>query len=264
MKRIVINILMTTLILCSSLNTWAYDFEAEGVYYNISSPTELTVEVTSGENAYRGEINLTHSVLFNGTTYQVTSIGERAFSNCDALTAITLPQNLKSIGKYAFNHCTSLYSIIIPETVTNINEGAFCYCSDLQEIHCQATTPPTCGGSSFYGVNTTTCVLYVPTGTAASYKTNFTWKNFANIVEEEYANIEQISSKNVADNITIHTNPNGLTVEGVAPGETISVYTLSGTLIYEGIAGTAHTQIALPSSNLYLVKCCGTTTKIIF
>lgn len=112
MKRIVINILMTTLILCSSLNTWAYDFEAEGVYYNISSPTELTVEVTSGENAYRGEINLTHSVLFNGTTYQVTSIGERAFSNCDALTAITLPQNLKSIGKYAFNHCTSLYSII--------------------------------------------------------------------------------------------------------------------------------------------------------
>lgn len=135
MKRIVINILMTTLILCSSLNTWAYDFEAEGVYYNISSPTELTVEVTSGENAYRGEINLTHSVLFNGTTYQVTSIGERAFSNCDALTAITLPQNLKSIGKYAFNHCTSLYSIIIPETVTNINEGAFYQCWNLSSIH---------------------------------------------------------------------------------------------------------------------------------
>lgn len=164
----------------------------------------------------------------------------------------------------AFSDCSDLTSITISKDVSNIEFSAFNMCSDLQEIHCQATTPPTCGGSSFYGVNTTTCVLYVPTGTAASYKTNFTWKNFANIVEEEYANIEQISSKNVADNITIHTNPNGLTVEGVAPGETISVYTLSGTLIYEGIAGTAHTQIALPSSNLYLVKCCGTTTKIIF
>lgn len=43
--------------------------------------------------------------------YPVTMIGDAAFSNCDFLTAITLPASLRVIGEKAFYDCNSLENI---------------------------------------------------------------------------------------------------------------------------------------------------------
>ncbi len=63
----------------------------------------------------------------------VTSIGDRAFSNCN-VTSIEIPENVTSIGDDAFSGCDSLTSIEIPENVTSIGEGAFSGCDSLTNI----------------------------------------------------------------------------------------------------------------------------------
>ena len=45
--------------------------------------------------------------------YVVTSIGKGAFSGCDNLSSITLPEGLKSIGKGAFSGCDSNLTIMV-------------------------------------------------------------------------------------------------------------------------------------------------------
>ncbi len=84
------------------------------------------------------------------------SIGQAAFYDCDALTAIVIPatvttieesafrscENLASvsfadgcaiteIAPYTFWECTSLNGIVVPATVTTIDDGAFWRCSSL-------------------------------------------------------------------------------------------------------------------------------------
>ena len=64
----------------------------------------------------------------------MTSIEERAFSDCSSLTAITLPEGVTSIGNDAFSGCSHLTAITIPESLTSIGVGAFYKCSSLTAI----------------------------------------------------------------------------------------------------------------------------------
>ena len=63
-----------------------------------------------------------------------TSVPDRAFFECDALTSITLPAGLKSIGASAFYGCKSLADATIPSGVTEIGGLAFEECKSLTEI----------------------------------------------------------------------------------------------------------------------------------
>lgn len=53
----------------------------------------------------------------------VTTIGDHAFDDCEALTNITIPDSVTSIGDSAFNKCPNL-------TVTVHNSYAETYCKD--------------------------------------------------------------------------------------------------------------------------------------
>ena len=82
-----------------------------------------------------GEVVLPASVTYNGNIYSVTSMGNRAFYNCDSLTSITIPDSVTSIGDSAFYWCSSLTSITIGNGVTSIGDSAFWYCDSLKEVH---------------------------------------------------------------------------------------------------------------------------------
>lgn len=49
--------------------------------------------------------------------YPVTSIGECAFSNCNELTSVTIPDSVTNIASNAFADCSGLTSVTIPQVV---------------------------------------------------------------------------------------------------------------------------------------------------
>lgn len=64
----------------------------------------------------------------------VTSIGSRAFYDCNKLTRIVLPDGLKKIGDESFYQCNHMTEINIPESVVDVGEDAFTFCVKLKEI----------------------------------------------------------------------------------------------------------------------------------
>ena len=69
---------------------------------------------------------------FNG--YPVTAIGENAFSYCDEIVSITVPDSVEEIGEGAFGNCYSLVEISIPDSVTEIGDMAFENCKSLESV----------------------------------------------------------------------------------------------------------------------------------
>ena len=67
--------------------------------------------------------------------YKVTAIGENAFSECIAMTAISIPDTVRTIGRRAFYGCTGLTEITIPSSVTNIGLQVFYKASNLSTVY---------------------------------------------------------------------------------------------------------------------------------
>ena len=115
----------------------------KGVFESCNSLVSITVE--QGNPIYHSAgnclIETASKTLIAGCKNSVipadgsvTSIGYEAFSACDSLTSITIPDSVTSIGKVAFWCCYSLESIVIPDNVTSIGELAFSWCSSLTSI----------------------------------------------------------------------------------------------------------------------------------
>ncbi|MBR5147093.1 MAG: leucine-rich repeat protein [Bacteroidales bacterium] len=128
-------ILLTIAVLLLSLTANAYDFEVDGIYYNIISVTDSTVKVTGGDNKYIGEIIIPSTIIYKSRTLKVVAVGDQAFNDCDSLTNITIPNTVTSIGEYAFSGCSGLANITIPNSVTTIENFAFNGCTSLKELH---------------------------------------------------------------------------------------------------------------------------------
>ena len=132
-----------------SVSSFAYDFVVDGIYYNITSSSQRTVEVTSerGQNGtlytyndagghitYKGDVTIPETVQYEGRDYKVTTIGSYALCNCRTTISVSLPKSVVSIKKYAFYNCTSLSQINIPSTCLTIEEKAFGSCTSLSCI----------------------------------------------------------------------------------------------------------------------------------
>ena len=100
------HLLITIAVLLCSVAANAYDFEVDGIYYNIISFSDLTLEVTYGDNSYTGTVVIPSTVSYKSKTLSVTSIGSYAFRYCTNLTSVTIPSSVISIGNYAFDNCS--------------------------------------------------------------------------------------------------------------------------------------------------------------
>ena len=106
--------------------------EINGIYYNLVSKTKKA-EVTSNPNRYSGSIVIPATVDYDGITYDVTSIGSRAFIEDKYVTSVSIPNSVISIGENAFGYC-DFTSIIIPNSVTTLDKKAFNNCRKLESI----------------------------------------------------------------------------------------------------------------------------------
>ena len=137
MKNLYIKLCLLALSALFVQSLHAYDFAVDGIYYNITSSADKTVEVTyknTSYNSYSGNISIPATVYYSGATYTVASIGDAAFWACGGLTNVTIPSNVTSIGSVAFGGCTGLTSITIPSSITSIGSNAFSGCSGLTSI----------------------------------------------------------------------------------------------------------------------------------
>ena len=120
-------------LLLGVLSAWAYDVKVNGIYYNIDKKNK-TASVTSGKPKYEGTVVIPESIGVNGTTYSVTSLGERCFRGCSGLTSITIPNSVTSLGECCFYDCSGLTSITIPNSVKRLGNDCFFGCSGLTSI----------------------------------------------------------------------------------------------------------------------------------
>ena len=140
MKTLKSTLLTLAALLCSTVAS-AYDFQVDGIFYNITDSYNLTVEVTYESdingiyNSYSGDVVIPDTVTYDNQVYKVTKIGSCAFRNSNALTSVVIPEGVTLIEILAFLGCNSLSSIVLPESVISIGDSAFSGCSSLTEIH---------------------------------------------------------------------------------------------------------------------------------
>ena len=98
----------------------------DSVYYTLDN-TAMTAQIAvQSNNTAVGDIVINDTVTYEGAHYAVTSMANAAFSGCNQLTSIVLPQTLRNLGREAFLQCTNLTSCIIPDsTITEIPFEAF-------------------------------------------------------------------------------------------------------------------------------------------
>lgn len=125
--------------------------------YDLKSVTIpfLGDKLDSEENAYIG-------YLFNCSNYNIpyslqnvkitggSFIENKAFSECDHILQIILPNTIKRIGNEAFAKCSSLVSINLPDSVESLGFSSFSYNRSLRFIYIKSNIiniPSNC----FYG-----------------------------------------------------------------------------------------------------------------
>ena len=128
-------LLITVAVLLCSATASAHDFEVDGIFYNIISASDLTIEVTyKGDSfddfsaEYSGEVIIPETVVYKSKVLKVTSIGYSAFKDCHGLTSVVIGNSVTSIEQFAFEGCSNLTSVTIGENVANIENAAFSYC----------------------------------------------------------------------------------------------------------------------------------------
>lgn len=207
MKHFCHKICLVVLACFSYLSASAYDFEADGLYFTIISPKDLTVSVDGAVNKDMDKIVIPQTVVYKNKTLTITrvgseafksyknlqsisfpntmlSIGESAFEEDELLADVVLPDSLLRIGSNAFCSCSSLESIKIPSNVTKIGYNAFEGCKSLRAIYVYAEKVPILPYNScaFEGCDSKKCKVYVPIGTYDAYsRSEFGY--FENIVE---------------------------------------------------------------------------------
>jgi len=80
----------------------------------------------------------------------VTSIGAKAFYNCQSLQSFTISDSMNSIGESAFQDCLQLHAVTLGAAVSKIGDSAFENCVSLEEFTFGRSVE-TIGASAFKG-----------------------------------------------------------------------------------------------------------------
>lgn len=97
----------------------------------------LTINTYDGFAVVTACRQTAYGVIDVPSTYNglpVTQIGDGAFSDCNSITQVNIPDSIKKVGINAFESCVSLQKIIFAGSDCTLGESAFAHCSSLTEI----------------------------------------------------------------------------------------------------------------------------------
>lgn len=99
-----------------------------GINYKISGKREVCV---TGLKTKMSTVQIPASVSINGSSYQVTSVGQKAFYGNKKITGVVIGNNVTKIGKQAFGQCENLKTVRFGKKVDTISGSAFANCGKL-------------------------------------------------------------------------------------------------------------------------------------
>ena len=166
-------LLVSLLILLISMPVSAYDFECDGIYYDLME--DHTLAVVSGDSKYQGDIVIPSEVTIDGTTYNVTNIGhkgqadQQVFRDCSELTSVTIPKSVSYVSYDAFLNCSALASLKVESGNQHYDSRDDCNAiietsSNKLVAGCKNTTIPgnvaTIDGCAFWGCTGLTSITF--------------------------------------------------------------------------------------------------------
>ena len=130
---------------------------------NLACDVTLPEGLTSiPENAFN-QSGITGLTLGSG----VTSVGDRAFYNCNNLAVLKLNEGLTTIGDEGFFNCGKVKEIELPASLATVGKSAF-WNSGIKVI-CHSAEPLTLPRSSMYSWQFRNCTVIVPVGSVDKY-----------------------------------------------------------------------------------------------
>lgn len=122
--------------IAKSVNITQYSFQEDGLYYNILSEEDGTVELTYNGTmgSYSGDITIPDHVLHNGKRYTVVRIGDDTFRQCEDLVAIVMPQTLQSLGNNVFMGSNKLATLSFPDNISEMGDSVIRNCLSFRSV----------------------------------------------------------------------------------------------------------------------------------
>lgn len=104
--------------------------ESDGTFVFVLSEDESNYVVKSLENTQ--ETVLIIPEAFKGLP--VKAIDNYAFSYCEQIVEVVIPDSVETIGASAFSYCHALSHVTLPKNLKAINDSVFLKCQSLQSI----------------------------------------------------------------------------------------------------------------------------------
>lgn len=161
MKRIFIKLGMTMGLLSSSLITYAYDFEVDGIRYTITSFTEYTCNIVGSSSDVDAHLLIPTTVTFNDRILKINAIEESSFYQNNSIVGVTIPKEITKVGAEAFANCANLEDVVFEGDLSQIGTKAFANCNNLKSIVFQGNVKNNCIGTYlFSGCSSLTSITF--------------------------------------------------------------------------------------------------------
>ncbi|WP_459478829.1 leucine-rich repeat protein [Clostridium saccharoperbutylacetonicum] len=105
------------------------------IMFTLTDNTNNNVFINKAENILNSTVVLPKVIKCKNKVYNVVSINDYAFAECNKLESIIIPNTIDKIGKYAFYNCRNLMSVGNFSNATRIESGAFLNCGRLKSIN---------------------------------------------------------------------------------------------------------------------------------
>ncbi len=110
-----------------SLTLTSQTFTQNGIHYQLwvkpktADITGVTIDDISG---FLGQIDIPSTLSVDGTTFNVTCVGDQSFFMCESLNSISIPESVTTIGEKAFEGCM-LQNVFVENAYTQILDNSF-------------------------------------------------------------------------------------------------------------------------------------------